>query len=305
MAEVMTRDEIDAVAEMFNMCFGAAANKLADIVKAQSKISKPQVNPASKDRLKEAFSAPFVTFSFHSTPGNVPWALLVDASLCEKLVNSISGKELAFADAPAQDVLKGNLGELVQVAFKTLGATLKKDVGAVDFALKLAQPQEIDQSDILNKDFPEGAIEVKMVFKAEGLFDGFLYAVIPVEYARSLSADFLSVITEQVAGVEATPGAQGRVAGKETERLGQVLDYCSRIGNFALVEKLKGGLTVRLAHKKIRFKDLWNAQGGYIINFSKRADDPIDILFGNTVFAHAQVVEHNDKLGAKITEVVK
>jgi flagellar motor switch/type III secretory pathway protein FliN len=103
----------------------------------------------------------------------------------------------------------------------------------------------------------------------------------------------------------ATTGAQGRVAGKETERLGQVLDYCSRIGNFALVEKLKGGLTVRLAHKKIRFKDLWNAQGGYIINFSKRADDPIDILFGNTVFAHAQVVEHNDQLGAKITEVVK
>jgi len=305
MADLMTRDEIDAVAEMFNICFGAAANKLADIVKAPSKISKPQVNPASALRLKEAFSAPFFTFSFRCMPGNVPWALFVDAPLCGKLVNSIAGQELDFAAQPAQELLKGNLSELIGAACKTLGATLKKDVGANDFVLKLTQPLENDQGDILNKDFSGGAIEVKMVFKAEGIFDGFLYVVIPVEFAKFLSSEFLIVISEQVAGVEATPDAPGRVTVKETERLEQVINYCSRIGNFALVEKLKAGLTIRLAHKKICFKELWNAQGGYIINFSKSVDDPIEVLFGNTIFARAQVVENNDKLGARITEVIK
>jgi len=126
-----------------------------------------------------------------------------------------------------------------------------------------------------------------------------------VEFAKTLSADFLSVISEQVAGVEAAPVVPRRAVAKEAERLEQVISYCSRIGNFALVGKLKAGLTVRLAAKRMSFKELWNAQGGYVINLGKRADDPIDVMFGSTLLAYAQVVENNDKLGAKITEVIK
>ena len=305
MAELMTGDEIDAVAEMFNISFGAAANKLAGILKTQAKISKPQVNTASSDRLKEALSPQFVSFSFRCMPGSVPWVFFADAAVCEKLVNAVSGKELDFAAAASQDVLKGNLSELVGVALSTLGTTLKKDVSAADFLLEIAGPQYREKKDILSENFSGAAVEVKMVFKAEGIFDGFLYAVIPVEFAKTLSADFLSVISEQVAGVEAAPVVPRRAVAKEAERLEQVISYCSRIGNFALVGKLKAGLTVRLAAKRMSFKELWNAQGGYVINLGKRADDPIDVMFGSTLLAYAQVVENNDKLGAKITEVIK
>ena len=305
MAEIMTKDDFDAVAEIFNICFGAAANKLADIVKAQSKISKPQVQAASADRLKESLAASIATVSVRCMPDNVPWVFFADAAVCEKLVNIVAGKELVLSEAPAQEVLKGVFTDLIGVAYKTLGATLKKEFIAGDLTARVAEPRENDFTASLNTDFPDGALEVKMVFKVEGVFDGFIYGIIPVEFAKSLSADFLSAISEQVAGVVATSELSGRVTVKKAERLEQVIAYCSRIGNFALIEKLKAGVTVRLARKKMCFKELWNAQGGYIIDFDKRADDPIEIVFGETVFAYAEAVESNDKLGAKITEVVK
>lgn len=92
---------------------------------------------------------------------------------------------------------------------------------------------------------------------------------------------------------------------EEVDKIEKTIEYCKKINDFSLIENLKIPITVQIADKKMRFKELLNMGTGSIIKFNKMITEPVEVKSRSRVIAKAHVVTVRDKFAVKITEVIK
>lgn len=64
-------------------------------------------------------------------------------------------------------------------------------------------------------------------------------------------------------------------------------------------------LSVELGQTQIEVREMLALGTGSVIELNKSQDEPVDLLVNGRLVARGQVVLVNDKLGVKITEILK
>jgi len=303
MAEcVLNQEELDALSEVFNISFGAAANKMTAVFQAQAKIAKPKISQADSAAVAQLLQqeCALIKFTFNeSFAGN--WWYCVSDQACAGLATKLSGGPVDFSRESGEgwNAVKGLFDEIGAVAYPTLSSTANRTltVSGASLALNTGQRRPFEPE----IEFPEGCLQTSFTFKVEGLFESVLTLFISCSCAKAIAEGFLQAIPEQMESFDASK----RSVQKHDipERLAQAIAYCKQMGDFSLIENLKAPVQVRIANRRMSLRDVWSIDAGSLLRFNKRKDETIDIVFGDRVIAKGEVVTLQEKFGAKITEV--
>ncbi len=95
-------------------------------------------------------------------------------------------------------------------------------------------------------------------------------------------------------------GAGGGAPDRETVALGD-----EELANIALLMDVKLPVRVRIGRKKMLLKEVLEMDIGSIIELNQLADDPLEILVGETVIAQGEVVVVDGNFGVRITSIHK
>lgn len=96
------------------------------------------------------------------------------------------------------------------------------------------------------------------------------------------------------AGAPPTPGAPGagaKTAGSQVQSLDFILDI-----------PLK--LTVELGRAKMSIREILQLSQGSVVELSKLAGEPLEILVNEKLIARGEVVVVNDKFGIRLTDII-
>lgn len=72
-----------------------------------------------------------------------------------------------------------------------------------------------------------------------------------------------------------------------------------------LVQEVPVQMAAVLAKKSLMLKDILGLKTGEVIDFSKRPEDPLDLVVNGKLVAKAELVLVDGKLGAKIVKLIK
>ncbi len=303
---VLNKEQLDSLSEVFNITFGAAANKLSGIVGSSAKIAKPQMVQCSQDPSSEVFTEKTVIIKYSSSSNaGLSWIFFMDSDSASKLSSKLLSKTVDVKDSSVQkevlDSINNLMQQLMEVAMPTCNSTLGINV--------VFNPSQISYGAIEDKvfdyakEYPSQAVKIQFLFKVQDVFESKLFLLIGLPFAKEAADSFMQVTTIQTETLDASKPAVSAREVRETERMSDVLDYCKQIGDFSIIEDLNVPITVKISSRKMCFGDLWFQSTGSIINFKKRVDEPVEVLFGNKIMALAEVVTVKEKFGVKITEV--
>lgn len=303
---VLNKEQLDSLSEVFNITFGAAANKLSGIVGTSAKIAKPQLVQCNQDPASEVFSGKTVVIKYSSSSHNgLNWEFFMDSDCASKFSAKLLGKSIDLSDAVLQkealESINNLMQELMEVALPTCNSTLGTNV--------ILNPGQISYGGIedkifdFSKEYPNQAIRVQFLFKVQDVFESKLFLLIGLPFAKEAADSFMQVTSIQTDTLDASKPAVSAREVRETERMQDVLEYCRQIGDFSIIENLNVPIKVKISSRRMRLGDLWYQSTGSVINFKKRVDEPVEILFGNKIMALAEVVTVKEKFGVKITEV--
>jgi flagellar motor switch protein FliN/FliY len=293
-----TDEQKDTLAELFNLALGAAGNSATSALKQTIRLIVPKVARADladihevfKDR--KQFTVTFKTGGFHR--GGCMYVF--EDELVENCVRAMGAgktKEVALEDKMTflRD-LSAHIRESSESTFLTVigkePAFDAGEIGYVNFDL-LA----------LGNEYHEGMAQVQMKIVV-GDHDGIFRVFVPLSFAQNLNQNFIQSVNVQIA--DFIPVA-GNLNDEEKERLVNAVMYCKRVGDFSRVAEVTSTLRVVLAAKKLILKDLWELNPGDVIEFTKKTNDPADVIFGTRSIGIADVVTMGDTFGVKIKEV--
>ncbi|MDY7031480.1 MAG: flagellar motor switch protein FliN [Thermodesulfobacteriota bacterium] len=77
-----------------------------------------------------------------------------------------------------------------------------------------------------------------------------------------------------------------------------------RSGNLDLILDVPLNVSVELGRSKMVINDLLQLARGSIIELSKLAEEPLDVLVNGKMIARGEVVVVNDKFGIRLTDVI-
>lgn len=298
----LSQDEIDSLGEVFNISFGAAANKLNTILKSAVKLAKPKISVAGAERIGE-FTAKknVVGRCRYGTSYSGEWFFICEYEHAVKLANFFPPDDPSAAEAlKAQGAFKNLLSEIVQAACPMISGTINKEITCAEPAVFLSEADSAIME--FEKVYPEGALEIDFTFKVGADIDSTLVTFIGLPMGKGMAADFLQGIPEQMA--EFDPAAVSPKAKEKVRtRLDDVIEYCKSIGDFSLVQNLQASIVVRFGRRTMKLADLWNMDAGAVIPLKMRKDDHVDVLFGGKVIGRGDVVSVKEKYGTKLTEV--
>lgn len=298
----LSQEEIDSLAEVFNISFGAAANKLNTLLKSAVKLAKPKISVAGVARIGE-FTAKknVVGRCRYGNSYSGEWFFVFEYGPAVKLVDFFPpGDPSEAEELKVLGAFKGLLSEIVQAACPMISGTINKEITCAEPSVSLSQAD----SDVMEFEnvYPEGALEVDFTFKIGADIDSTLVTFIGLPMGKGMASDFLQGIPGQMAELDAAAAAP-KAKEKVRTRFDDVIEYCRSIGDFSLVKNLQASVVVRFGKRTMKLGDLWNMDAGAVIPLKMRKDDHVDVLFGGKVIGRGDVVSVKEKYGAKLTEV--
>ncbi len=280
--EKISPEHLDALSELDNITLGLSAIRLEKATGIPVKMIKPKAVGSS---LSEAV---------HKIP------VENRVSLIFKYSGDCEG-EMAFIFS------RDDLSRLVQAlvsqgkadSFDTGLRIVGREIGeGINEGMSTLIPQSELSCSV--KEIIEGdpAFEEEDVVFIEGQFllekgdiKSHFWHLIPVSLGNSLASTMLGEIDSQLKEFEKK--ARQDVAKedhKKEEIISDVPDIMIEIG-------------VRLAHKRLLFRELWEINPGETIEFPQYVSQPVDVVYKNKVIAKGQIVVVGEKFGVRVTEV--
>lgn len=306
MAETqLTKDQLDTFSEVCNIAFGAAANELTGRLKGQVKFAPPKIEEMENDEAKKQLVNQVVLHFLYSGDYSGDWLFFMDHETASGFAKgSLEGKEVDLKDKAsaeeAKEAIKTAMAEIFTISQGMLKNNLYKEV---KFELKDIVITDDGGYDIdIEKIFPQGVCKTKFKFKVADIVDSFLFGVVSKPFVKSTGNDFMAAMGVTMDGFDGGEEA-GSQNPAEAQKLKKIIEYCKKIGDFAMIENLKGSISIRMAEKKVKLKEMWTVEQGTTLQFNKDIQEPVSVYFGKKEIAKAEVVLIKDKLGIKITEV--
>jgi flagellar motor switch protein FliN/FliY len=117
--------------------------------------------------------------------------------------------------------------------------------------------------------------------------------------AESLEAE-LNQMTEE----KGTAGGDGDVKPKAKSGKGRVDLSAERDRNLDLILDIPLKVTVELGRTKMVVSDLLNLGQGSVIELSKLAGEPMEVLVNDKLVARGEAVVVNEKFGVRLTDII-
>jgi flagellar motor switch protein FliN/FliY len=258
----LSQEEFDALAEICNICFGAAANRLSNRYSQPVKIAKPKIS---------LLSAPVEGMSFFTLGFSGDYAGQCFFAIDPGAAGSVA-PDPAGLEAVMTEIAEASAEALTASATKTIRFSPAQSGGAA----------------------AAGSLESRFQFRIGTAVDTVFCAYFDAAFAKSMAGDFLQTINSQMQVLESAPSPakpRERDAGR-FEGLEGLLDLDARV-------------SVRLANRRMRFKELWELCEGDIIPLEKKNGQPLEAAFSGRVFARGEAVVTREKFGLRITEVCR
>ena len=295
----LTQDDKDSLAELYNIAFNTAANQVGAMARVPVRITMPEVSQVKPDRIEDLFEKKALNVSYQCSGAyRGTWMFILDAGSVVRLGSLLLDKPLNLSNdlevAEAVTTVKEFIDNLVLVTMGTLVSTtgheFRSDAGRCSLQTK--------EEYVFPRDLDPGIVEIRLPLKIGSQFDAVMFSYLPLPFAASLNQHFIASVSVEVFELQQAVSEEPHPA-----RLQDIIEYCKRIGDFSLVANLSAAITIRIAGRKLRFRDLWHMDRGAVIEFTKNIKEPVDVLFGDHVIGIADVVTVKDKLGVRVKEI--
>lgn len=329
----LTAFERDALGEIGNIAFGAAATALSSLLNRRIELNTPNVDLVTMEQLRQ------------ENPGN---CVMTEVDYKKGLVGS-NFMILQMIDAAIiADLMMGGDGsnpksEINEMELSAVGKAMNVMMGSASTSMStlFARRVEIDPPRVYIKDLTESdaslapasqgdLVRVSFQFFVEELIDSRLMLLIPLEFAREmagcLSQEFaMASAAAEVAEVAETepvqeepPKAAAPPPPPATEKPASSSVVVQPVqftpitpapssrenGNIGLLMDVMLQLSVELGGTRMKIKDILELGIGSIVELDRLAGEPVDILVNGKLIAKGEVVVIDENFGVKVTDIL-
>ncbi|HHZ19894.1 MAG TPA: flagellar motor switch phosphatase FliY [Firmicutes bacterium] len=329
----LTAFERDALGEIGNIAFGAAATALSSLLNRRIELNTPNVDLVTMEQLRQ------------ENPGN---CVMTEVDYKKGLVGS-NFMILQMIDAAIiADLMMGGDGsnpksEINEMELSAVGEAMNVMMGSASTSMStlFARRVEIDPPRVYIKDLTESdaslapasqgdLVRVSFQFFVEELIDSRLMLLIPLEFAREmagcLSQEFaMASAAAEVAEVAETepvqeepPKAAAPPPPPATEKPASSSVVVQPVqftpitpapssrenGNIGLLMDVMLQLSVELGGTRMKIKDILELGIGSIVELDRLAGEPVDILVNGKLIAKGEVVVIDENFGVKVTDIL-
>lgn len=106
-----------------------------------------------------------------------------------------------------------------------------------------------------------------------------------------MANDPMDSIADQLNGLTEAPEAEVKISGVKDRNLNLILDIPLKV-------------TVELGRTKMPVSELLNLTQGSVIELSKLAGEPMEVLVNDKLIARGEAVVVNEKFGVRLTDII-
>lgn len=323
----LTAFERDALGEIGNIAFGAAATALSSLLNRRIELNTPNVDLVTMEQLKQENPGACVLTEVDYKKGlagsNFMILQMIDAAIIADLM---MGGDGANPKSEINEMELSAVGEAMNVMMGSASTSM---------STLFARRVEIDPPRVYIKDMNEPDVDLapasqgdlvraSFQFFIEDLIDSRLMLLIPLEFARDM-ADCLNQETmiSQPAPVAAKAPDAGRPQAAAGSPAATEMSASSSVmvqpvqfapiapmptgretGNIGLLMDVTLQLSVELGGARMKIKDILELGVGSIVELDRLAGEPVDILVNSKLIAKGEVVVIDENFGVKVTDIL-
>ncbi len=341
--EELNDAEKDAVGEVSNISMGTAATTLFSLVNQKVNITTPVVTYTTWDDLIKDYDRPCVFIQICYKEGLDGNNILVLKESDVKIITDLMmGGDGTNTEGDLSELhlsaISEAMNQMMGSAATSISSMLEQKVDISPPSAELVDLQEVlNGSDVA--EFLKGKF-VKVAFRMEigTLIDSELMQLYPFDFARDLCRKFMKYTGADEAQVEALntsadpqpaqPDASSQQAGMPQQMMGgmPMMGMPQQEVNIApaqfqpfmmqpspllqtehidLLLDVPLEVTVELGRTSKSIKEILDFAPGTIIELSRLAGEPIDVLVNGKYVARGEVVVIEEAFGIRVTEIIK
>ena len=341
--EELNDAEKDAVGEVSNISMGTAATTLFSLVNQKVNITTPVVTYTTWDDLIKDYDRPCVFIQICYKEGLDGNNILVLKESDVKIITDLMmGGDGTNTEGDLSELhlsaISEAMNQMMGSAATSISSMLEQKVDISPPSAELVDLQEVlNGSDVA--EFLKGKF-VKVAFRMEigTLIDSELMQLYPFDFARDLCRKFMKYTGADEAQVEALntpadpqpaqPDASSQQAGMPQQMVGgmPMMGMQQQEVNIApaqfqpfmmqpspllqtehidLLLDVPLEVTVELGRTSKSIKEILDFAPGTIIELSRLAGEPIDVLVNGKYVARGEVVVIEEAFGIRVTEIIK
>ena len=341
--EELNDAEKDAVGEVSNISMGTAATTLFSLVNQKVNITTPVVTYTTWDDLIKDYDRPCVFIQICYKEGVDGNNILVLKESDVKIITDLMmGGDGTNTEGDLSELhlsaISEAMNQMMGSAATSISSMLEQKVDISPPSAELVDLQEVlNGSDVA--EFLKGKF-VKVAFRMEigTLIDSELMQLYPFDFARDLCRKFMKYTGADEAQVEALntsadpqpaqPDASSQQAGMPQQMVGgmPMMGMQQQEVNIApaqfqpfmmqpspllqtehidLLLDVPLEVTVELGRTSKSIKEILDFAPGTIIELSRLAGEPIDVLVNGKYVARGEVVVIEEAFGIRVTEIIK
>ncbi len=332
-ADLLGREEMDALGEIGNISMGSAATTLSQILNRKVSITSPVVKLIPRGELFANFVIPHLLITIKYTEGLEGTTLLVmetgDAAVLADLMMGGEGvnpsRELTEIEVSAASEA---MNQMIGTASTSMATLFRRTVNIGPPETRIVSNRELSSDPPLDQD-PLVAIHFKIV--VEDLIDNTIMQILDLRTAKAEAAllwNDVQAITAKPERVAASPAPaspapaadQTRPADRPADRLADAgtptpTPTPSRTvtvpvaggvdpGKLDMLLDIPLKVSVILGRTRQPVKEVLNMTPGAVMGLDITVDEPVDILLNGTLVAKWEVVVVDENFGVRITSIL-
>ncbi len=323
--------EKDTLMEIGNISMGSSATSLAQLISHQVNISTPRLSYTTMEEVRVRYPRPCVIVEIGYVEGLVGKNLFIIEAKDAIVIGQLMMMEEPDDQAEINEIHISAVGEamnqMMGAAATSMSEIFKRNT---NISPPVVEYKEIVASDKEKEGFfvgQEEIVQVSFRMQVEGLIDSNLIQLIPLKFAKEMTAyllggyqeeglvsDFLEDSSEEEKVslsaenfAESVPEAQAektRTVSAPSSTMREKILLPDLDDNFALVKDISIEIIGVLGHVKKSLTEVLQLDKGSLIEFDKYVGEPVDILANGKIVARADIVEVNERYGLKLREII-
>ncbi|MCK9222378.1 MAG: flagellar motor switch phosphatase FliY [Limnochordia bacterium] len=309
----LTDEHKDIIGEVGNIAMGSAATALSQILQEEVLITTPVVELVKVVDLEEQFPVPCLVCEINYITGLSGSNVLILNQDDAKLIASLMIGEDISNDLQADELALSALGEAMNQMMGSAATAMSKFfateviISPPDVQVNLVREGSGFFSEFSGSD---DVVEVLFQMTIGDLLESTMVMIIPLEFARSMSDNLLTELTEEpvadpepkkVELQEITPEPKPVVHSAAIANGGEKMHHQF---DFEVLKDTTLKVRVVLGRTEMTMAQILALGKGSIVELDRLEGEPVDVFINEKKVAAGEVVVAGEQLGVRITEFV-
>ena len=309
----LTDEETDTLGEVGNICMGAVATTMYELLDRRVSITTPRVDVLPLNEAIKHFPAPLVVVEVEYIDGFRGNNLLLLEERDAALITDILMGGDGIADDPVElsDLHMSAINEIMNQLTGASATALSKLLNRkVVIAPPVSHRTILDETNTMSLDGDDDVIVITFSMDIENLLNSQIIQVMPFDVGKEL-ADTLSAANKQSAepspmlsSEPETPAwaAPAAPAPPPVEPMPEPVDEPrSTPVSLNLIHDIPVQVSVELGRTKKEISEILDFDTGTVVVLDKAAGDPVEIYVNGKLVASGEVVVIDENYGVRIT----